>query len=256
MVTGLNTFSRYFEDFQDSYLIIGGTACDIIIEEAGFTPRATVDIDIILIVEALSKEFVAKFWEFIKDGAYQTKEKEMEKRTCYRFEKPQTKNYPKQIELFCKVPDIIEPFEDAHLTPIPVDEGLSNLSAILLNDEFYKYTIQHSEIKEGVHYAMPHSIICLKAHAYLNNKLLKEQGQNVKEWNIKKHKYDVFRMVFMLNQADVFETPTTIKAELQAFADAIKDDLPDSSIFKDNGFGIQNMQKIYNQFLLSFNLLT
>ncbi|MFA5296693.1 MAG: hypothetical protein WC389_00630 [Lutibacter sp.] len=66
MVVGLYAFSEHFKDFQDSYIIIGGTACDIIIEEAGFTPRATDDIDIILIVEALSPEFVARFWEFIK----------------------------------------------------------------------------------------------------------------------------------------------------------------------------------------------
>ena len=30
------------------------------------TQRATKDIDIILIVEALSSDFAAKFWEFVK----------------------------------------------------------------------------------------------------------------------------------------------------------------------------------------------
>ena len=61
MVIGLNTFGDFFKDFPDSYLIIGGTACDIIIEDAGFTPRATDDIDIILLIEALSPAFVARF---------------------------------------------------------------------------------------------------------------------------------------------------------------------------------------------------
>ena len=36
----------------DNYVIIGGTACDIIIEDAGLTTRVTKDIDMILVVEA------------------------------------------------------------------------------------------------------------------------------------------------------------------------------------------------------------
>ena len=40
MVRGLDIFKSYFEDYTDNYVIIGGTACDIIIDDAGFTPRA------------------------------------------------------------------------------------------------------------------------------------------------------------------------------------------------------------------------
>jgi len=73
MVKGLDKFKEYFNDYPDNYVIIGGTACDIIIDEAGFTPGATKDIDIILVVEALSAEFVRQFWKFIKDGNYERK---------------------------------------------------------------------------------------------------------------------------------------------------------------------------------------
>ena len=61
-------------------------------------------------------------------------------------------------------------------------------------------------------------------------------------------------MVFMLNQADVFETPEIIKTDLQKFADTVKTDLPAPAIFKENGFGKQDMQAIYEQLLQSFNL--
>lgn len=40
MVRGLEIFKKYFEQYPDNYVIIGGTACDIIIGEAGFVPRA------------------------------------------------------------------------------------------------------------------------------------------------------------------------------------------------------------------------
>ena len=75
MVRGLDVFKKYFEAFPDNYIVIGGTACDVIIEDAGFIPRATKDIDIILVVEALTHEFVARFWQFIQDGKYERKEK-------------------------------------------------------------------------------------------------------------------------------------------------------------------------------------
>jgi len=61
MVVGLDIFRNFFQDHTDNYVIIGGTACDIHIEAAGFTPRATNDIDIVLIIEALDKSFVKRF---------------------------------------------------------------------------------------------------------------------------------------------------------------------------------------------------
>ena len=88
MVRGIQTFRQYFEAFSDNYIIIGGTACDIIISEATFTPRATKDIDIVLVVEALSDDFVRKFWQFILDGNYEKTEQNPDERKYYRFTKP------------------------------------------------------------------------------------------------------------------------------------------------------------------------
>jgi hypothetical protein len=35
MVRGLDIFKKYFEAYPNNYVIIGGTACDMIINEAG-----------------------------------------------------------------------------------------------------------------------------------------------------------------------------------------------------------------------------
>lgn len=75
MVRGLDIFKHHFKDYSGNYVIIGGTACDIAIDMVGLTPRATKDIDIILVVEALSSDFVEHFWNFIKEGNYEVKEK-------------------------------------------------------------------------------------------------------------------------------------------------------------------------------------
>lgn len=68
MVTGLERFREAFKGYSDKYIIIGGTACDILISDEGFIPRATKDIDIILVIEELTREFVERFWEFIMAG--------------------------------------------------------------------------------------------------------------------------------------------------------------------------------------------
>ena len=85
MVKGLDVFEKYFKDHAGSYVIIGGTACDMIIEDAGFSPRATKDIDVILVVEAMTPEFVKQFWQFIQDGKYERNEKSADERKYYRF---------------------------------------------------------------------------------------------------------------------------------------------------------------------------
>lgn len=41
MVRGLDIFRQHFKDYIGNYVIIGGTACDIVIGTIGLVPRAT-----------------------------------------------------------------------------------------------------------------------------------------------------------------------------------------------------------------------
>lgn len=70
MVRGVANFRERFRGFEEQYVIIGGTACDLIMEEEEMSFRATKDIDLVLIVEALTAEFGGQFWDFIKDAGY------------------------------------------------------------------------------------------------------------------------------------------------------------------------------------------
>lgn len=36
MVKGLETFRRYFEEYENQYVLIGGAACDIVFESNDF----------------------------------------------------------------------------------------------------------------------------------------------------------------------------------------------------------------------------
>ncbi len=254
MVRGLDIFKKYFEAYPENYVIIGGTACDIIIDEAGFTPRATKDIDIILVVEALSPDFVKQFWQFVLDGNYERKEKSEDERKYYRFMKPENKEFPFQVELFSRNPDLLDLDEGTHLIPIPVDDDLSSLSAILLNDDFYHYMLEHSVMDNGLHLANIEALICLKAKAYLEIVERIAQGSKEDSKQLRKHKGDVFRLAVMLTANDVFELPENIKVQMQAFANEIAGDLPDKAIFKFMGLGNIAPENVFTQILKSFQL--
>lgn len=54
---GLGKFREAFESYSDNYVIIGGTACDITMTGTVVRPRATHDIDMIVVVEKMTTEF-------------------------------------------------------------------------------------------------------------------------------------------------------------------------------------------------------
>lgn len=89
MVKGIDTFRRYFAEYEEQYVLIGGAACDIAFESNDTAFRATRDLDMVLIVEALTPAFGEKFWEFIQDGRYRNKSTNGQKPQFYRFDKPE-----------------------------------------------------------------------------------------------------------------------------------------------------------------------
>jgi len=75
MVFGLESFKTWFKGYDNQFVIIGGTACDLLMNAEGIDFRATKDIDMVLIVESLTADFGHRFWEYVKEGGYQHKSK-------------------------------------------------------------------------------------------------------------------------------------------------------------------------------------
>lgn len=61
MAKGIDNFKKWFKGNEEQYVIIGGTACDILMAEEGLDFRATKDIDLVLIIEAMNADFGRKF---------------------------------------------------------------------------------------------------------------------------------------------------------------------------------------------------
>ena len=198
MVRGLDSFREWFHGYEDRYVIIGGTACDLLMNDAGLEFRATKDIDLVLIIEAADAAFCRRFWDYVIDAGYEHRNKSTGGLEFYRFTDPKSKAHPAMIELFARKPNRIELPADAVLTPLPIDEEISSLSAILLNNEYYEFLRHGTARVSGVTILDELHMIPFKAKAWMDLSDRKSSGEQVDSRNIRKHKNDVFRLTELL----------------------------------------------------------
>ena len=223
MVRGLSIFQAWFKGFEDQYVLIGGTAALISMTEAGLPFRGTKDLDIVLHVEALTPAFGQKFWAFVQAGGYQQKEGDPQQKPCmYRFQKPLDEEFPQMLELFSRVPDGLKYVAPGHLTPIPMDEQISSLSAILLDDEYYQFVLAGRNNKHGMpSWVGEDRLIPLKAAAWMEMSARARAGEAIDSKKINKHLSDVVQLSALLKPDQRIEMPEKLKANLQAFAKAV-----------------------------------
>jgi hypothetical protein len=254
MVVGMDLFTEHFESHTSQYILIGGAACDRHFEKIGLPFRTTKDLDIILVVEALTPEFVEHFWEFINAGDY-TIGQRGDKKQYYRFEKPQAHGYPRMLELFCRKPDTITIPEGFHLTDITTGEEASSLSAILLDDDYYNFTLANTIVSEGLHHANDVALIVLKAKAFINNLARKNEGQNVNNEDIEKHWKDVIRLTVAIDPKKKIDIPNAIKEDLRSYIQIVREENPDvKKLLKNIGAGDSSLEDIFEQLIASFQL--
>lgn len=164
---GLDRFAEYMRGLEDCYTVIGGTACDIILRDAEFAFRATRDIDLILLIENRFPEVASAVWRLVKNGGYTCGWKSSDDVHFYRFTEPKNASFPSMIELFGKAPSFIEKPEGLTIVPLPVDDEISSLSAILLDDDYYAYMRSGRKTINGVAVLDEVHLIPFKAKAYI-----------------------------------------------------------------------------------------
>lgn len=205
MVKGIEIFQEYFKEYTNQYILIGGAACSISFEEQDISFRATKDLDMVLIIEALTPAFGARFWQFIRDGGYQNRSRSNGKPQFFRFDKPEDPRFPKMIELFSRSGWLSD--EDSSLMPIHIDDNISSLSAILLNDAYYQALLNGRDVINGLSILRPEWLIPFKAKAWLD--LRGKTGTDSSD--IKKHRNDVIRLV-----SEMVLEPVTLSNEIRA----------------------------------------
>ena len=153
-------------------------ACDILFGEAGLPFRATKDFDIVLCVEVVTVEFGTVFADFLEAGGYRARERSTGRREFYRFHRPADETFPAMIELFARRPDTLKLPNGAELSPIPVEEDVISLSAILLDDDYFEALQKARRVIDDISLIDETILIPLKAHAFLDLSERKANGED------------------------------------------------------------------------------
>lgn len=144
--------------------------------------------------------------------------------------------FPKMIELFCRSDFELKNAEG--ITPIHIDDEISSLSAILLDDDYYKVLLDGRIVRNGLSVLRPEYIILFKARAYLDLKLKKESGGVVDSSDIKKHKKDILRIAAELMLERVSDLPASVNDDIHRFIGSLEQEPFDQNLLK--AYGLKN----------------
>ena len=219
MVVGLELFRERFRSFQGSFVLIGGAACDDWFGRQRLPFRATKDLDIVLLAEALDETFVREMRRFVSDGGYRIRQRSTGTPELYRFAEPGSPDYPAEIELFSRSARRLD-LEPGEIVPVVVAPDHHSLSAILLHDAYYDLVRQQHDVIDGLAIANAASLIPLKAYAWLDLTRRLSQGEQIDSRKIKKHRSDVFRLALTLPETSGPELPEEIRADVRRFLDS------------------------------------
>ncbi|MCQ2200678.1 MAG: hypothetical protein MJZ27_01175 [Bacteroidales bacterium] len=128
------------------------------------------------------------------------------------------------IELLSRHPDVLGVPNGLVIEPLPMGEDVSSLSAIILDDDYYHFTIEHSRLTDGIRHADSVALIALKARAYLNLMQDKADGKHVNTKDIKKHRSDVLKNVVLLSPDENISAPASIVDCINDFVTELRND--------------------------------
>ncbi len=222
-VNGLDKFREAMSGFEDSYALIGGSACDILFARQGEAFRATKDLDVVVLVDRESTDFARAFWAFIRQGGYDAWQSRDGELHFYRFMNPGTVGYPHMVELFARHPEFDLDDYSSEIAPLPFDEDISSLSAILLNDDYYALVLDGLQVVDGVSTLDEAHLALLKMRAHVDLNDRATAGRHVNSADLKKHRKDVLRLLEFVPSDMRMALPESIKTDARRFVATVED---------------------------------
>lgn len=222
-VSGIDKFKNAMQGFESSYVLIGGSACSLLMAEYGAEFRATKDLDIVILSDRPDDGFAKALWTFVKEGNYEPWARSDSNICFYRFVKPRKTGYPSMLELFARHPEFPLSNKQSEITPLPFKEDISSLSAILLDDDYYAFLLDGLSSIDGISVLDAAHLIPLKmrAHIDLNNR--RNADQHVNSADLKKHRKDAIRLLEIIPDDTALALPAKIKADAKQFIGTIED---------------------------------
>ena len=164
---------------------------------------------------------VTGFTKF-KEAGYTHQNKSTGTAQFYRFTSPRSKAYPYMIEIFSRKPEFISLDENAYLSPLPIDDEVSSLSAILLNEAYYDLLKEGQVMIDGIPVLSAVCMIPFKVKAWLDLTKRKANGERVDSKNIRKHKNDVFRLTQLIAADTAQELDREVAEDIKEFLSEMK----------------------------------
>jgi hypothetical protein len=223
IIARMRSFKEWFADYSDNFVIIGGAACSLIMESENADFRLTKDVDVVLLIEALSSDFGRRLWDYVQAAGYEHRQASTGKPQFYRFSSPKSPSYPEMIELFSRHVDGLVLPDEAKITPIPIGEDISSLSAILLNDDYYYFLRDGIRKMDGLPILDELHLIPFKAKAWLDLTENRNKGGRVDSADIRKHKRDVYRLCDILPPGFKLNLPDTVKLDLERYIVSVQE---------------------------------
>jgi hypothetical protein len=221
MIKGLDHFKEYFREHSENFILIGGVATYLLLDEVGAPRlRSTKDLDIVLIMKP-SFEFLKAIKDYIKLGNYEIQKGNTGQAAFYRFQRPKGDEFPVMIELFATAEGNLDLSEGQHIVPVANEAGIESLSAILLDDDYYAIIEKNAVENDGIFILNEKALIPFKAKAYLE---IKGRGGDSREW--KKHRGDIINLtVAFLNEDSEEKLTGKVRDHFLEFMQELKRDL-------------------------------
>ena len=140
------------------------------------------------------------------------------------------------IELFARTDFKLK--EMNGLTPIHIDDEVSSLSAILLNEDYYAALLSGKVVVNGLSVLRPEYLLLFKAKAFLDLSERKTKGEHVDSRDIKKHKNDILRIAMEFVLEKIEELPESIHIDMKSFIEKLNEEPFENNLLK--AYGLSN----------------
>lgn len=218
MVPGIEKFREFFKGFEDNYVLIGGVAFRHWMTTYGGEPRATKDLDLIILSHKPHQEFIDQLVLFLKEGNYQHKTQSNGKVQNYRFTKPKA-GYPEQIELMIDRDDRL-PLEQVKSHHQSTND--EEISAIMLDSNYYDLVKDERVIVDGISIISKDVLILLKMKAWINFRQDLKNGRKVKKVDLTKHRSDVLMLVETISDFSTLLLSSTVINDIKSFNNELR----------------------------------
>ena len=126
------------------------------------------------------------------------------------------------IELFAKNTNVVSIANNAVLAPVHLDDSLSSLSAILLNEDYYELLNRGKVLIDGLSVLSVGPLIIFKAKAWLDLSDRRAKGENIDSKDIRKHRNDIFKLANLLTPSTSVVVSNQIKREFEYFLELMQ----------------------------------